>query len=219
MTEVKNALTVKTLSEQVASINWKSSTFAKQMTALAKSIDKDIETTWKRAFIITNMLASESWKDDFKTQGDFAKFIGIDNSMASRYKKACEYLASSSMQEQEIMKKTWTLKRACLYARFKKTEKDDFETWVRLNNKSIASDSKLETALKEWRSSLKGTTEEEEKEEQEEVTEKAEKPVTKATAKDTVTEDGENMVTVKYGKEEFKVTMKAWQAFMKKYNG
>lgn len=177
-----------------------------------KEIDKATLIGKRSALLIAEnvvkVVNENAWKDDFKTQKDFAKFVGCSESDISTWKKAIEYNDKHS----DAKALGYTIRRSYEYQKLiDENEMEKFQKWVTDNKINIGTDAALNKALKKFHGKLTD-------EEKAEAIEADFVEVTKAKAVDNVLEGGQKVVTISYNDIVFSIPKKEMDRLIKKYN-
>lgn len=173
--------------------------------------DKAVLVGKKASIVIAkNVVAiveKEAWKDDFKTQSDFARFMGTTNNAISTWKKAVEY----NRNHPDAEKLGYSIRRSYEYQSMEEAGTlDAFHKWVLDNKAEIGTDGKLLKAIAGFNGKALMTKEEKAEAIDAEVKEKAK-------AGDYVAEGGVEMVALEYNGSTFSIPKKEMERLLKKY--
>lgn len=194
-------------------------TYGKEYAFINKSLAKHIKAMRKatqagrKAMIevsrhIVEIVNEESWKDDFKTQAEFCKFIGCSSSDVSNKKLAVKFFDNHPEAEQL----EYSIRRATEYQKLEDAGKlEDFQKYCITNAISINSDGKLLKAIKQY----SGLLTDGKKSEDADIVSETEHI---KAVKSSDTAGGKKMVCLEYDGKTYSIPAKEFKAFLEDYS-
>lgn len=96
----------------------------KNLRTMLQAMESGRKSSWKFATAVYNVINGEEFTDDFKSQDDFAKYIGLSKASISQYVGAVKFILSRDI---DLTKTKYTLGLAYLYSTI--DDFDDFVNW------------------------------------------------------------------------------------------
>lgn len=143
-----NAITAKGF--EVQNFKIKNAEMKKAVAQIRKAQEAGEKSAWNIAIAVDSIVSRETWKDDFGTLGEVAKYLGMTSGFLSQCKAAVTYA-----NNHEGFKDTNTVYRAYLMSTVEK-EEQEFRKFITEKGLLTNSDSKLKKAVSEF--NKRGTT-------------------------------------------------------------
>lgn len=139
-----------------------SSTLKKNINGLLKALETSQSNAWTIASYVNEIFMADNYEDDFETDGELAKWLGISLGLVSQYKGAVSFIVKHNELE-----KFMSVTRAYLLSVLESNgEYDEFINWLAGEGIDIEklSDAKMKKAIKSWRATLEEDVAEESEE-------------------------------------------------------
>lgn len=98
----------------------------KNLRTMLQAMETGRKSSWKFATAVYNVINGKEFTDDFKSQDDFAKYIGLSKASISQYVGAVQFILDRGI---DLSATKYTLGLAYLYSTIE--DFDDFVNWFK----------------------------------------------------------------------------------------